>query len=88
MDGIFSNWPHTIEVTSWHALQRAGRKEKAQTVRHSFRIIADLFLDEAQRFKAESTYEIQLMYLQSFCNFVGGRRAVDLKVHHVYIPGS
>jgi len=57
--------------------------EEVGGVRPTFRKLADLFLREAERTKAAQTVQVQTVYLQSFCDFVGRRKAADLKVHHV-----
>lgn len=57
--------------------------EETGGLRRSFRKLADLFLQEAARTKEPDTVKVQTIYLQSFCDFVGTRKAVDVKVHHV-----
>jgi integrase len=57
--------------------------EEKGGLRPSFRKLADLFLQEAARTKGPDTVKVQNVYLQSFCDFVGRRKADDLKVHHV-----
>lgn len=57
--------------------------EETGGLRPSFRKLADLFLQEAERTKAAETVKVQTVYLQSFCDFVGRRKASDIKVHHV-----
>lgn len=57
--------------------------EEQGGLRPTFRKLADLFLQEAQRTKEPETVRVQTIYLQSFCDFVGKRKATDVKVHHV-----
>ena len=56
--------------------------EETKGYRPSFRMLADLFLREAERTKAPMTVAVQTVYLQSFCDHVRGRKAADLKVFH------
>ncbi len=67
---------HTLLAQEEPAEEKGG-------LRPSFRKVADLFLEEAERTKAPGTYAVQKAYLQSFCDFVGRRKVSDLKVHHV-----
>jgi hypothetical protein len=54
-----------------------------QTPLLSFTKLADLYLDHCQREKDRKTYELQRHFLQSFSDFLGRRKATDLKPRHV-----
>ncbi|QEL14730.1 tyrosine-type recombinase/integrase [Limnoglobus roseus] len=58
-------------------------QEETGGLRPSFHKLADLFLQEAARTKEPETVKVQTVYLQSFCDFIGKRKATDIKVHHV-----
>jgi len=69
---------------AFHALMSKERDplEKAG-LSPTFKRLADLFLDEAEKTKAPGTYAVQLNYLQLFSDFIGTKRAAEVKVHHV-----
>jgi integrase len=69
---------------AFHALL-AQAPEHEETGRHfpSFRKIADLFLDHAEKTKEKTTFDLQRLYLQSFCDSVKKKRAADIKVADV-----
>jgi integrase len=69
---------------AFHALlAQTPEKEEGGKVLPSFRKLADLFLDHAEKTKEKSTYELQRLYLQSFCDHIKKKRAFDLKVADV-----
>lgn len=69
---------------AFHALlSQEETPEEVGSFRPTFRKLADLFLQEAARTKATGTVKVQTVYLQSFCDFIGRRKAPDIKVHHV-----
>src|SRR5262245_55881898 len=51
--------------------------------RPSLRYLVGLYLDEAKAGKAEETYQVQRRYLTGFCEFVGNKKAPDVRIHHV-----
>lgn len=67
---------HTLLSKERDPLEKAGLSP-------TFKRLADLFLDEGLRTKAVGTYAVQQNYLQLFCNFIGTKRAGEVKVHHV-----
>lgn len=71
--------------SAFHSLLAGAEppKEEAGGLRPTFRKLADLFLQEAARTKEPETVKVQTVYLQSFCDFIGKRKAMDIKVHHV-----
>lgn len=68
----------------YHALlaQEEPPEEKGGP-RPTFRKLADLFLQEGAKTKGAETVKVQAVYLQSFCDHVGKKKAADLKVYHV-----
>jgi integrase len=74
---------HEAERAFHTLLARDEPAEEKGGLRPSFRRLADLFLQEAERTKEPVTVRVQHVYLQSFCDFIGRRKAADLKVHHV-----
>jgi integrase len=56
--------------------------EETGGLRPSVRKLADLFLDQSLRENNAGTWAVQRFYLQSFCDHIGKKRALDIKVHH------
>ena len=69
---------------AFHALlAQEEPPEETGGLRPTFRKLADLFLTEAERTVSAERVKVQKVYLQSFCDHVGRKRAAELKVHHV-----
>lgn len=67
-----------------HAL--LARDEEPESPVHgrpTFRKLADDFLDRSRETNKPGTFENHRVYLQSFCDHIGGRRAPDLRGEHV-----
>lgn len=67
----------------FHELLAKHEQPSGANISPGFKTIADLFLDESQRTKKDTTYRIIRYGLQSFCDAIGNKRIADLKVHHV-----
>jgi integrase len=67
----------------FHELLSKHQEPSGSNVSPSFRKLADLFVDESQRTKKDTSYRIIKYGLQSFCDHIGQKRIADLKVHHV-----
>jgi integrase len=69
---------------AFHALMaQAPAADEDSKIFPSFRKIADLFLEHAEKTKEKTTFDLQRLYLQSFCDHVKRKRAADIKVADV-----
>jgi integrase len=61
----------------------AHRDDQAQTIRPSFRKLADLYLCHCERTQAKTTFTNKKHYLNLFCKQIGRKAVADLRPHHV-----
>ncbi|MFO0847868.1 MAG: tyrosine-type recombinase/integrase [Gemmataceae bacterium] len=70
---------------AFHQLMADRPAESAEDggPRPSLRHLVGLYLDEAKATKGAETYQVQRRYLVGFCEFVGNKKAPDVRVPHV-----